>query len=114
LGWAYLERGSPDEAIDSLQRAVAAQPLFCVGNYRLGLAYEAKGELGAARDALSKALNTDSPACQKLQDAYGARARIAEKQGLRDEARVDLERCRDLEGSTAVGRRCAADLAAMQ
>ncbi len=45
LGWAYLERGSTAEAIDALSRAVAVQPLFCVGRYRLGLAYEKRGDL---------------------------------------------------------------------
>src|SRR5262249_9568601 len=54
LGWAYLERGNVDEAIDALRRAVAAQPLFCVGQYRLGLAFEKKGDEGAAREALTK------------------------------------------------------------
>src|SRR5688572_4191152 len=44
LGWAYLEIGKLDPAIDALRRSVAAQPQFCVGNYRLGLAYEKKGE----------------------------------------------------------------------
>ncbi|HWZ88067.1 MAG TPA: tetratricopeptide repeat protein, partial [Polyangiaceae bacterium] len=34
LGWAYLEQGAFDRAIDALKRSVAAQPLFCVGSYR--------------------------------------------------------------------------------
>jgi Tfp pilus assembly protein PilF/transcriptional regulator with XRE-family HTH domain len=40
LGWAQLESGATDAAIESLRRSIAAQPLFCVGLYRLGLAYE--------------------------------------------------------------------------
>src|SRR6185369_1275958 len=110
LGWAYLLRGSPDEAIDALRRAIAAQPLFCVGQYRLGLAYEKKGDLPLAREALTRAVDTDRPECKRLQDAFDARARIAAKQGLRDEARADLEKCRDLGTSTPVGQRCAARL----
>jgi type IV pilus assembly protein PilF len=112
LGWAQLERGSTDESIDSLSRAVAAQPLFCAGQYRLGLAYEKKGELGAARDAFTKAVETDRPECKKLQDAFGARARVAEKPGQRDDARADLEKCRDIASSTPVGQKCAAQIQA--
>lgn len=114
LGLAYLERGNADEAIDALGRAVAAQPLFCVGQYRLGLAFEKKGELSAARDAFTKALETDHPDCHRLQEAYDARARVGGKLGQRDEARADLERCRDIASSTPVGKRCAAALGAVQ
>lgn len=110
LGWAYLMRGSVDEAIDALRRAIAAQPLFCVGQYRLGLAYEKKGELSLAREAFTKAVDTARPECNKLQDAYDARARVAQKQGLSAEARADLEKCRDISVSTRAGQRCAAQL----
>lgn len=110
LGWAYLLRGSADEAIDALRRSIAAQPLFCVGQYRLGLAYEKKGDLPLAREALTRAVETDRPECKRLQDAFNARARVAVKQGMREEARADLERCRELGTSTPVGQRCAAQL----
>lgn len=114
LGWAYLQRGSVDEALDALRRAVAVQPLFCVGQYRLGLAYEKKGDLGSARDAFTKAVETDQPQCKRLQDAFSARARVLARQGLRDEARADLERCRDLSRETPVGQKCAAQLQTYQ
>jgi tetratricopeptide (TPR) repeat protein len=114
LGWAYFQRGSVDEALDALRRAVAVQPLFCVGQYRLGLAYEKKGDLGSARDALTKAVETDQPQCKRLQDAFSARARVFARQGLRDEARADLERCRDLSRETPVGQKCAAQLQTYQ
>lgn len=114
LGWAYLEKGNTDEAIDSLRRSIAAQPLFCVGNYRLGLAYEKKSELGLAREAFSKAVETDRPECKRLQDAWSARARVLVKQGLKNEARADLEKCRELSSATPVGQRCAAQLQTYQ
>lgn len=114
LGWAYLQRGSTDEALDALRRAVAVQPLFCVGQYRLGLAYEKKGDLGSARDAFTKAVETDQPQCKRLQDAFSARARVFARQGLKDEARADLERCRDLSRETPVGQKCAAQLQTYQ
>ncbi|WP_437637905.1 tetratricopeptide repeat protein [Sorangium sp. So ce854] len=114
LGWAYLLKGSNDEAIDALRRAVAAQPLFCVGQYRLGLAYEKRGELDLAREAFTRAVETDQPECRRLQDAFDARARVAEKRGLVDEARADLERCREIAATTPVGQRCAAQLQTLQ
>ncbi len=114
LGWAYLSRGSVDEAIDALRRALAAQPMFCVGNYRLGLAYEKKGELSLAREAFTKALETDRPECRKLQDGFAARARVADKLGQHDQAREDLERCRDVGPATSTGKRCVVELGTMQ
>jgi type IV pilus assembly protein PilF len=114
LGWAYLLKGSNDEAIDALRRAVASQPLFCVGQYRLGLAYEKRRELDLAREAFTKAVETDQAECKRLQDAFDARARVAEKQGQKDQARSDLERCRDIAATTLIGQRCAAQLRTMQ
>src|SRR5690606_32292000 len=48
LGWAELEKGNLKAAIDALMRSTAVQPKFCVGHYRLGLAYEREGEAEAA------------------------------------------------------------------
>jgi Tfp pilus assembly protein PilF len=114
LGWAYLERGSVEEAIDALRRSVAAQPLFCVGNFRLGLAFEKKGDLPLAREALSKAVDTDRPECKRLQDAWSARARVLAKQGAKDDARADLQKCSELSATTPIGLRCKADLQTYQ
>lgn len=114
LGWAYLQRGNVDEALDALRRAVAVQPLFCVGQYRLGLALEKKGDLASARDAFTKAVETDQPQCKRLQDAFSARARVFARQGMKDEARADLERCRDLSRDTPIGRKCVAQLQTYQ
>lgn len=112
LGWAYLERGDAEGAIDALRRAIAAQPLFCVGHYRLGLAYEKKGDLKLAREALTRAVDTDRPECKRLQDAWRARARVHAKQGAKAEARADFEKCRDLGTSTQAGHQCAEALQA--
>lgn len=114
LGWAYLQKGDNDLAIDALRRATAAQPLFCVGHYRLGLAYEKRGELPLAREAFTRAVEIDAPECKRLQEAFDARARVSVKLGLRDEARADLERCRDLAATTPVGQRCGAALLQME
>jgi len=110
LGWAYLEQGSFDLAIDALKRSVAAQPLFCVGSYRLGLAFEHKQEFTSALEAFTRALETDAPGCNSMQEAFAARARIRIKLGDADSARADLDRCATLSGKTDAGKECSAML----
>jgi Tfp pilus assembly protein PilF len=110
LGWAYLEQGSFDAAIDALKHSVAAQPLFCVGSYRLGLAFEHKQELTSAVDSFTRALETDAPGCNSLQEALAARARVRMKLGDSDAARTDLDRCVTLSGKTKLGKECSSML----
>ena len=106
LGWAYLELGELDSAIDALTRSIAAQPQFCVGNYRLGLAHERKGELGAALTAFTRALETQAPGCTSLQEAWAGRARVSFRAGDVDSARADLARCLKLSETTSAGKEC--------
>jgi Tfp pilus assembly protein PilF len=107
LGWAYLEQGALDRAVDALQRSVAAQPLFCVGNYRLGVAHERKRQYELALEALTRALETEDTRCRGLQDAYGARARVLVQLGRTEPARADLERCMALDRRTPAAKECA-------
>lgn len=106
LGWAYLESGQLDAAIDALSHSIAAEPLYCVGKYRLGLAYERKKQPNAALDALTAALETDHPDCQRLQHARLARARVLSGLGRKDEAMTELERCVALASATPEGKEC--------
>jgi type IV pilus assembly protein PilF len=110
LGWAYLEQGSYDLALDALKRSVAAQPLFCVGSFRLGIAFERKQEFTSALDAFTRALETEAPGCNELQDAFAARARVRQKLGDLDSARADLEHCAALSGKTDTGKECSSML----
>jgi type IV pilus assembly protein PilF len=110
LGWAYLEQGSFDLAIDALKRSVAAQPVFCVGSYRLGLAFEHKQEFTSALEAFTRTLETDAPGCNSLQDAFAARARIRMRLGDPEAARADLDRCAALSGKTDAGKECSSML----
>jgi len=110
LGWAQLESGATDAAIESLRRSVAAQPLFCVGLYRLGLAYERRREDTAAAETLTRALETQAPGCNSLQDAFAARARVELRAGNQDSARSDLQRCVELSGKTITGKECSSML----
>jgi type IV pilus assembly protein PilF len=110
LGWAQLEAGSTDAAIESLRRSIAAQPLFCVGLYRLGLAYEKRREDTAAAEALTRALETQAPGCNSLQEAFAARARIEVRLGNQEAAQADLSRCVELSRKTIAGKECSSML----
>ncbi len=110
LGLAYLEKGKLEDAVSALKRSINAEPRYCVGNYRLGLALEKKGDLDAARQAFSQAVETNHPECQRLQDAFEARARVYSKSKNCELARGDWERCRDLSPNTPAGLRCLASL----
>ena len=114
LGWAYLEKGAAQDAIAALRRAVAAQPLFCVGNYRLGVAYHQVGQLESSRDALDRALETDAPGCGNLQDAYLERARVHFELGELELTRADLDRCIGLQKTNPAGRACGKMLSSLQ
>lgn len=106
LGLAYLDAGDADRAIDALRRSLAAQPLFCVGSYRLGLAYEKKGDLRAALEALTRALETEAPECSRLQDALAARARVHARLDQPEEQKTDLARCSELSPRSETGKNC--------
>ena len=110
LGWAYLQQGYFDLAIDALKRSVAAQPVFCVGSYRLGLAFEHKQELTSALDAFTRALETEAPGCNSMQEAIVGRARVELRLGNADSARADLDRCVALSGKTDAGKECSSML----
>jgi Tfp pilus assembly protein PilF len=114
LGWAYLESGLVDEAIDALQRSTAVQPAFCVGHYRLGVAYEKKKDPRAAIAAYTRALAVDNPRCKQLQEAFAARGRLQIQLGRQDDGISDLEQCVHLANSTQTGRECAALLSSLK
>jgi type IV pilus assembly protein PilF len=107
LGWAQVQEGKLDEGIASLRNAIT-QPKFCVGFYRLGVAYEKKGDLASAEQNLTSALSVDSPDCKNLQDAWKERGEVRLKLGRTDEACGDFTKCRDLSMATEAGRVCAA------
>jgi tetratricopeptide (TPR) repeat protein len=72
----------------------------------LGIAYERKGELKPALDALTRALETEAPECSRLQDAVAARARVYARLGQLDGEKTDLTRCVELSASTETGKNC--------
>lgn len=110
LGWAQTEAGQVDAAILSLKNAVT-QPRFCVGHYRLGMAYEKKADFAQAETSFTNALSVASPDCQALQDAWDARGRVRLKLGKAQDAKADFEKCRELSAKTPTGALCVQALA---
>lgn len=113
LGWAQVLAGSLDQGIASLKNAVT-EPRFCVGHYRLGVAYERKGDLAAAEQSLTNALTVEAPECKNLQDAWQERAAVRMRLGKLADARTDLEKCRDISSDTPAGKACVQTLARIQ
>lgn len=111
LGWAQVLAGQIDRGIESLKNSIT-EPRFCVGHYRLGAAYEMKGDLAAAEQSLSAALGVDAPECRGLQDAWQARARVRARLGRQADARGDYEKCKEISPETLAGRACTEALAA--
>lgn len=105
LGWAQVQAGQLDAGISSLRNAVT-QPKFCVGFYRLGVAYEKKGDLGQAEASFSNALSVESDDCKRLQAAWEARGRVRQALGKTAEARTDFDRCKELSTATPEGKQC--------
>ncbi|MDP9148986.1 MAG: hypothetical protein M3O36_03455 [Myxococcota bacterium] len=110
LGWAQVLAGQLDLGIESLKKA-ATEPQFCVGYYRLGVAYEKRGDFAAAEEALTHAVSVEAAECQSLQSAWEERARVRQRSGKLAGARADFEKCRDLSADSLAGKACALELA---
>jgi tetratricopeptide (TPR) repeat protein len=112
LGLAYLELGENKPAIDALTRAVKLRRDFCVGWYRLGLAYAATKQFDKADQAFTSALESNS-LCEAFQHAWKERGLARMNLHNRDDARSDLERCVELGPKTEEGQACNRSLEAI-
>lgn len=109
LGWAQVLAGDVDGGIVSLKNSVT-EPRFCLGFYRLGMAYEKKGDLPQADADFSNAVDGD--ACKTFQDAFEERGRVRQKLGQAELARTDFEHCKGLAPDSLAGKRCSQSLEA--
>ena len=105
LGWAQVHAGAIDEGIVSLKNAVT-QPKVCVGFFRLGWAYEKKGDLAQAESNFTQAVQVEAPECQELQDAWLARGMVRVKLGKTADACSDFGRCREISAESDSGKQC--------
>ncbi len=108
LGWAQIQAGQLDEGIRSLKNATT-EPRFCVGFYRLGVAYEKKGDFQSSLTAYTQAMGNEN--CQKLQDGFAGRARVEMSLGKAQEARADFEKCKEIAAESKAGKACSKELA---
>lgn len=113
LGWAQVLAGRVDQGIESLKISIT-EPRFCVGHYRLGVAYEKKGDLASAEQSLTNAVTVDAPECRNLQDAWEERGRVRMQLGKAADARTDFEKCRDIAADSRSGKACVQALARIQ
>jgi type IV pilus assembly protein PilF len=107
LGWAYIDLGDYDKAIETLRRALFDQPLFCVGMYRLGQAYYEKGDYGNAEANLKGAIEVKQGGCDRLQDAHHLLGMTYLRLDRLDEARDALTKCAEIDSKSEIGVACA-------
>jgi type IV pilus assembly protein PilF len=112
-GWAQVLAGQVDAGIESLKNSIT-EPRFCVGHYRLGVAYEKRGDLASAEQALTDAVSVEAPECKNLQDAWLERAEVRMKLARIADAKADFEKCRDISPDTLAGKNCVDALGKMQ
>lgn len=113
LGWAQLKLGQFQQAAASLERSVSAQPDFCVGHFRLGLARRALGQLDGAERSFTQALEGAAGRCRGLQAAYWHRGQLRSERGQQGAAETDFRACVALSTRSQDGRACQTALEAL-
>ena len=112
-GWAEVLAGKVDAGIEALKNSIT-EPRFCVGDYRLGIAYGKRGDLAAAEQSLTNAITVDAPECKNLQEAWKARGEVRMKLSHLADAKTDFAKCRDISADTRAGKACVEALARLQ
>ncbi len=110
LGWAYIELGEYDKAIEIVKRALFDQPKFCVGMYRLGQAYYMKQEYETAATHLEQSIAVPEPGCDRVQEAHELLGMCYLRLGRDTDAKSSLGLCVEINPDSDVGRACAEKL----
>jgi tetratricopeptide (TPR) repeat protein len=111
LGWAYIEIGEYDKAIEKLRRAMFDQPKYCVGMFRLGQAYYMKKEYKLAEKSLKQSLEIPEDGCDQMQEAFHFIGMTYLRQDNDAEAKDAFTRCIELNDANEIGEACAEALA---
>ena len=106
LGWAYIEIGEYDKALEVLKRAMFDQPKYCVGLYRMGQAYYLKGDYTSAEKTLTKAINIPEEGCNQIQEAHHLRGMSFLRLEMTDKAEEALSHCVELNRESRIGMEC--------
>lgn len=113
LGWAYIERGEYEKAVEILRRALFDQPRFCVGRYRLGEAYYQQESYESAEAQLRAVVEAEADGCAQLQEAHHLLGMTYLRLDRTDDARQSFTRCRDIDPESEIGTGCAETLAGL-
>lgn len=106
LGWALLEQGKGDEALEALDTAVRLQPRFCLGHFHRGRVFFEKEDFANAENAFTHALEADERCTQYYQAAWRFRGETRARLGHREDALNDFTKCVELGETTDDGRVC--------
>jgi type IV pilus assembly protein PilF len=106
LGWAYIELGEHEKAIEVLRRAIFDQSRFCVGKYRLGQAYYLSGDYRAAEQSLTDAIGSEDERCGEIQQAHRLLGMTHLRLGDDERAREAFDRCEQIDPGSEIGRQC--------
>jgi Flp pilus assembly protein TadD len=73
LGWIYLKKNLPDQAMPIFQELITKNPLRPTFHYHLAMAMAQKGDKAQAKDEVKKALglNPASDEKKQIQDFQG-------------------------------------------
>ncbi|MDD5307907.1 MAG: tetratricopeptide repeat protein [Deltaproteobacteria bacterium] len=107
LGWAHIELGEYDKAVEVLRRALFDQPRFCVGLYRLGQAFYLKKDYAAAENSLRQAIAVPDSGCADMQEAQYYLGLTLMRLGRAEESAPFFAKCRDVDPLSETGRLCA-------
>lgn len=103
LGWAYFHKGELQKAWRELQDAVARQPGFCVGRYRLAKVLVERGQVADADEHLAVIV---ADARCPIQEAFLLAGMVAQKRSDTDRAVELFERCTQLGAKSCVAGEC--------
>ena len=106
LGWAYIEVGEFDKALEVLKRAMFDQPKYCVGLYRMGQAYYLKGDYTSAKKTLTRAIEVPEEGCKQIQEAHHLRGMSFLRLEMPSEAEDALTRCVEINKESRIGMEC--------
>jgi len=107
LGWAYIELGEYDKAVEVLRRALFDQPRFCVGRFRLGQAYYNQESYESAEAQLRGVVEAEADGCHQLQEAHHLLGMTYLRLDRIEDAKRAFDRCEEIDSSSEIGIGCA-------
>ena len=103
MGWAYLRLGNLRNAEKHLRMAVFINPKFCLGYRNLGLLSKEQRDIPQAIRHLEDATRL----CPKFAAAWWELGELLSERDM-ERAQSAFRACRQIEGNSMLGRRCAA------